>query len=899
MASPSRRVLALTLFLACAPICAYAQPLAPSGPAAPAAALRGSVVDAATGLPLPGATVVVAGRSERVVTGPDGRFTFVSLPPGLYRLRIARSGYQPAQSDDVALVSGGTATVTLAVQRETATSPLRSIGATSTNAAVSLQRATTISQTITTDVLQQRGVERAGDALRELPGITNSIAGDTAAFGDDIPLDIRGIGALESTTEIDDHPIAYGFPGGYNFQMSPIAPFREVGVTYGSGSNLLGTSAIGGVFDFRTLVPTPDLRITFDQGYGSFDKQATNVTATGTNGRLGYAFAYGASGIDGPIDHQRNYQPAAAYDVTATNPAVRGIGIYDDDSSVSSHSGLAKLQYDLGPSDRLIATGVFAGYYENKTGNGDGDWLDPAPALAFANQKIGGPSSACPGQVSVTNGGHGPGGVPDGGSPCVSAQQYAADTAGWQGAGPAYQSFSLGDYQLAYEHTVSNRLARVAVFSDRYDDYQSRQFRLPYNLIPGDRYSITSNDESEGGVIASYDVSGRNNTAGVAFDNVNTAFALAKSTSSASSFASPIVHQNTYSLRDVYRAAGSPFSIFANLALTQASATNSSSLDPRLTLLDDLTPHDVLRFSAGATTTQPAGNQLNQPFAPQVLGNAGGGGGLKCAGLNSIGSVASSALHPERGVDEEVAYAHGFGGDSYVQASLYNTNVYDKLYAALIPISTTGTAFIPSAFLAQQLAFIASQCGGVDPSTLAGVSGTFNIGTMRARGFVVSGRQRLDRRTAIDYAWTLDSTALLSVPATYLQSNLNIVPGGQLPGLPLHTLDTSLDRLVGRALDVRYTYHWVADNNTKRLPAYAYSDLRLSVPAGRGTLSIEVDNLFNQWADIRGLLYEGAPYALNSYATAADYAPYTGAAASERFGLPARTVFIDYSVRVR
>jgi hypothetical protein len=537
VASRSRRALALTLLLASAPVGARAQSLSPPAATVGAAAsLRGSVVDAATGLPLTGATIVVAGRSDRAVTGADGRFIFPSLPPGLYRLRIARAGYQPAQSDDVALVSGGRVSVTLAVERETATTPLRTIGATSTNAAVSLQRATTISQTITTDVLQQRGVERAGDALRELPGITNSIVGDTAAFGDDIPLDIRGIGSLESTTEIDEHPIAYGFPGGYNFQVSPIAPFREVGVTYGSGRNLLGTSAIGGVFDFRTLVPTPDLRVTLDQGYGTFDKQATNLTATGTSGRLGYAFAYGASGIDGPINHQRNYQPAAAYDVTATNPAVRDLGVHDADSSVSSHSGLAKLQYDLTPRDRITATGVFAGYYENKTGNGDGDWLDPAPALAFANQKAG-TSAACPGGVAVTNGGHGPSGAPDGGSPCVSAQQYAADTTGWQGAGPSYQSFSLGDYQLAYEHTVSNRLARIAVFSDRYVDYQSRRFRLPFSQVPGDRFSISSSGKSEGGVVASYDVSARNNTIGIAFNALNTAFALAKDTSTASSFA--------------------------------------------------------------------------------------------------------------------------------------------------------------------------------------------------------------------------------------------------------------------------------------------------------------------------------------------------------------------------
>ncbi len=880
-----------------------------SGPACAdtttAGIVEGVIDDAATGLPVSGASIAVVDRTAAATAADDGTFRIAGLVPGVYRLRVESMGYQPALSNDVALPAGVVVHVTLALQRVTAAGSLRVIGGTATNAAAALLRTTTTSRTLSAEALEQRGVTRAGDALRELPGITNGIVGDTAALGDDIPLQLRGIGTLETTTAIDGHPIAYGFPGGYNFQISPIASFREIGVTYGSGSNIFGTSAIGGVIDFRTLAPTPDLRITVGQGFGTFAKLATILRATGTTGKLGYALGYGASGLDGQFSHVRYYQPGAAYDLSATSATVRAIGVYDMDASANAHSGLVKLRYTFGPSDAVVATGVFASYYENKTGNGDGDFLETAPATAFAQQALAkyAPSGAnpCPsGSFAVANGGHGPGGTPDGGAPCATVAQYVADSVGFQGAGPAFQTFNLYDGQLAYEHTSATRFARLALFGNRYADFTSRQYRLPYVQTPGDNFSLSDNRENEGGLVASEDFSSTNNTFGVAYTYLNAAFSLSRTTSKASSYGAPIVHQQTYEIRDVYRAGASPLSLFLNVAMTQSSATRSAALDPRLSVLYQRpASHNVFRVSAGATSTQPSGDELGQPFVPQQLSSAGGGGGIKCGALNSIGSVPSSALHPERGIDEELAYAHGFGGDAYVQATFYNLNVLNKLYKTIVPLASTGGGFVDPAFLAQQTQLIANACGSAAASGLVGVTGTYNVGRLRAQGLTVTGRHRFDRRTALDYDWTLDSTTIVSIPAPLLQSNFTLVPGSQLPGLPLHTLDVSLVRLIGSTLDVRYTLHGVSDNNTKRLPGYAYSDLKLSAPVRRGTLALEIDNLFNQFSDPRGLLYEGEPYALNRYATPAQYAPYTGAAASERFGLPGRAFFLDFTFRVR
>jgi hypothetical protein len=115
--------------------------------------------------------------------------------------------------------------------------------------------------------------------------------------------------------------------------------------------------------------------------------------------------------------------------------------------------------------------------------------------------------------------------------------------------------------------------------------------------------------------------------------------------------------------------------------------------------------------------------------------------------------------------------------------------------------------------------------------------------------------------------------------------------------LPLHTLSAALNQSIGTA-QVRYTFHAISANNTKALPAYTYSDLSLTAPFGPGTAALSVSNLFNQFADNRGLRYEGVPLELNQYATAADYAPVTGAGSTERFGLPYRTIFLSYTWRV-
>lgn len=889
-------------------LCAALPALAQTGPSCE---LDGRVLDAQTALPLAGASVSLIGKSRIAATDVAGEFHFTNLEPGTYQVRSSRQGYQPSVSDRIALVAGQTSTVTISLQSAPTGGALRIIGSTTVKAAASLQKSSITYRTLNPEYLAQTGIERAGDALRMLPGIVNTDR-ETAATAGDLQMDIRGIGTLETTAALDGHPIAYGAPFGYNYQLSPVSDLRNISVTYGSGSNLAGVSAIGGIVDFQTLDPTPDNRVAVSQGYGTWDKAATIVQATGTVNRFGYALSYGVNSSNGPLHAKYLFQPGAAFDQSAPlGSAVYNLGIYKQDAVQVERAGLFKLRYDVSPIGTITFTTVASSIWNDKTGNTDLEYTNYAPALAFGNELLAKYSPAnfpklpaCPnGTFVATNAngqpnGFGPNGKPDGGITCQTPQQYAQFNTGWDGVGPAWQSFNFDDYHLRYEATPRNQDIRVDAFTNRYANTISRQWALPFIAHPGDSPQAFLGDVQvvEAGVTADDTFRGENNDAGAGINYLNNAYEQKVASAYFTSLGTPVAHELNYLLHDVYHPQRAPLTGYLDVTLGHSTATNTSYVDPRATLVFAFARNDVVRISSGATTTQPSGNQIGQPFSPAPP--SAGGVPLTCSGLNSIGSAPSTLLKPERGVDDEFAYGHRFADSSLMQLAIYNVNVYDKLYQTVEPLSQTGTSFIDPAYLAAQTAAISAKCGPAGASLL-GLKGTFNVGRLRARGFMFSGREYLGRETFIDYDWSLDSTVLVWAPAELLQSNLTLVPGSQLPRLPLHTLNASLDHVFPRGIEARYTLHIVSDNNTKALPAYNYSDFALTVPYGPGAFSFAVSNVFNQNAFIQGLRYEGVPLALNQYASAASYAQYTGAGATERFGLPYRAFFVNYAFQIR
>ena len=892
--------------------------ISPSFAAIGMATISGTVADSLSGLPLQDVNVTTIGPTAKTaVSKSDGRFTISDLAPGTYQLRLELVGYQATLSDQVTVGGGETRNVTLGMSRQaTGANAIRTLGRTVVTASGALQRSAVIVKTQSAETIERAGVYRIGDFLRTVPGVNvNAVAvggTDTPSPGDDLYFDIRGVGGLENLALLNGHPIGYGIVRGknigYNYEISPTFALRSVEVAYGSSvPGLTPYSAAGGVVDMLTLEPTPLTEMSITQGYGTYRKLVTSVNLTGTDGSVGYALALGTQGLDGPYNNQYFFQPSTAFDPSAPAGTVEhDSGIYKDDTTVVNRGAYAKLRFAIGNSANSATLGhlslsyLSAYYWDDKTGNGDQDFLPLDTALANGNALLASYSGPCPaGTFGPTNAngapwGTGINGLPDGGTPCVTPAQYANTVTGLQGGGPAYQTFTISDYSLRYDQPVGVTNLAVNVYTNRFYQLYDRTFQLPFFAAPGDNPFWLNNQVNTTGESVTDTWSGTNNDVGVGFATNNYSYFFSQNTMQ---LVSPTVWDQTVYMQDVYHPSGSHYKAYLNAAEAYSSTTHSIVFNPRLSIVDQIAGDNTLRLAAGETAVQPYASYVDLPYSPTAISALPSF--LNCTGLTSIGNVANPLLIPERANDQELSFGHGFTGDSQIQLTLYNENMNSKIFPTVIPVTSLPPGLIPAATITAFETAINAACG---TSGLAGVGVNVqsNVGRLLAKGVDFNGRARFSRKAFIDFDYAIESTALRAADVTTLQNNLNLIVGAQLPGVPLHKAQASLDVTVGRGVDLRYTHYYVSSNNSKDQPAYNYGDFVLNVPLGRvSSVNVAVSNVFNQFTGYNGQIGHGVPLPLNQYATAGNYAPLIGTSATELFGLPYRQLFVSYTYHVR
>lgn len=896
--------------------------------------ISGRVVDQSAGLPIAGAAVETLGPTHRSTASDSvGHFSISGLAPGLYQLRVGLGGYQTAISDSVRATAGQNAVVTLSLARQrSGATDLRTIGHTSIRASTSLQRSSVIFQSVGTDTMQNIGVFRAGDYLRTLPQI-NMAAGttggsDTPSPGDDQYLDFRGIGGLETTTLLDGHPIGPGVNRGknfgYNWESSPTFALRDVVVVYGSGlTGLSPYSALGGVANMVTLDPTPKTQWSVTQGYGTFSKLATTITGTGTLGpHFGYALAYGTQGIYGPYHNDNFYQPGAAYDQAApVHSATYNLGVYPYGTGVANRGAMGKFQYVFGDPDHpshLTGSVIWSDYWDDKTGNGDQDYLPYGTALALGKSLL---ASYSPGKptkppYSVSNlpncpdgkflgtslngnpYGFGTDGYPDGGPHCVTPNQYANFASGWQGAGTTWQAFHMSQYDLKFDTPTPTGQFVVDGYTNNWFQLYDRTNQLPFTAATspggagyGPNPYWTSPAVKSTGISATDEFFGRTSDFGFGLAGNNYVY---KELTLGLPPSTPIVNDNYAFMQYVYHPEQQPYSVYFNAAEAYASTTTSWAFNPRVALVDRLTRNDVFRVAAGSAETQPYPVMIYTPAALVAVGALAGQ--VNCSGLTIIGSVGNPTLYPERANDVDVSYGHSFGLDSLIQASVYSENVNSKIFPLPINVGTLPPGLINTT---KYQSYVNSQCGGKPGTGALGVNSYTNIGRLLAQGVDLQGRQRVTRNLFFDYSYAIETAVLKSADTLLLQNNPTYIVGAQLPGVPVHKWQLSADVTVGRNVDLRLTQYYVGANNSKNIGSYDYGEFSANIPYGTGRFNVAVTNLWNQYAQWNGLIGYGLPLALNHYATQSQYAQFIGAGATESYGLPPRQVYFAYTFLLR
>jgi hypothetical protein len=863
------------------------------------------VVDAGSGRPVDGAVVTIVDEPAMLVSllrdGVTHRVT--GLSSGLHTIAAAASGYRPERGQF--LVSGQGTVVTVRLRRTDEATDLPTVGRVEARIGDNPASGPVLHTTLGAHDLERSGAFRLADALVTLPDLsaTNQTAGRNQTSqsngpGSSIYMDIRGFGPIETLTLIDGHPIGQGVDLGFNFQDAPIFALRDVYVGYGSGaSGISSLGEIGGIVDMRTLEPTAEQRMSALQGFGSYGRALTELQATGiTKGhRIGYALAYGVEGTGGPIAPQLVYSPSASFDQSSSDPAIRNAATYPYSQETTRRSALAKLRLSLGPATNLTLRAITNTSWEDGTGNSDNIYRDPQVALALGQELLAAkpppPADTCAaGTFTATNifgqpNGFGRNGQPDGGVTCQTPQQYAQFNTGFQGIGPHQTQLRATDYDLRLTSEYGRQSLFVDAFTNSYYFNYDRSGFIPYFQTPGDTGFTLDQLVVNTGVQLVDRISGSNNDFALGIRDLSNAnrFRLTQAPVQA-----PHVNEQAFALEDRFHP-NDKLTAQLDLALEQSTATSGASLEPHVALSYDLTPADRMRVSAGGNVVQPPGIWLGLPFVPTPLNQFV----PTCSGVAPVGTGPTLPLGPERGGDQELTFSHLWGVDSQVTLAAYNAQLVGKLYNVIVPISSLPAGSVPASALVPYQQILMAVCGPTLPPL--GVTENLNLGDVSARGLQALANVRLSRALVARLDWSEESAVLRSASADLLAANLSLVPGGQLPAVPLHKAALGLDYRSRSGFEAGFTTFRVSTNNPANLPAYTYTNAEVGALVGPGRLRFLAYNLFDQQAGDRSLIGEGVPLALNAFAPPFAYAPFVGAAATTRYVLAPRRYELYYT----
>jgi hypothetical protein len=858
--------------------------------------IDGMLIDQQSGLPVANAKVALYRADSHVgdtTSDANGSFRFKNIEPGVYHAQISATGYEPGSSEDIYGFAGQSTEMRAELIRATSStgSGLREIAAVTASRG-SLQTSSIITQQISPNTIQREGVLRAADALLSLPGIT---ANDLdSAPGDDLHLNIRGLPGSETSALLDGHPIGpigvgSGQRGGYNYQLSPSWGLRNIEVAYGTGGlALYGADTLGGAIDFQTLNPSSKPTATIQQGFGTQGRRQTIVTAGGQAGRVGYAFETSVQGTWGNLKPGTFTQngllvgaPKNAPYVADASPSNIATNSYPVSGNYMLRTNLLKLRYDIAPATTLTATGYVATSWDDKSGEGDNDAYSPAYIGAQFDQLAG--SSSCV-NVKVTDGG---------GTQCFNRSQYVNQFSGPAGGGgTAWQALRNQDYSLRLNSQKGHNMVAASVFVDTFNTLY-------------DRFPIGT--ATDNGHVNNYQTVGEELSDDIVTDKNDLGFGvyaygqseIDRSFDATGTSTNPTLNASfmNYFVKDSFTPSRH-LSVFASAWLKQNSVSNTSSIDPRLTLVYRPTPRDVVRVSAGHAEGVPQIGLLQGAVqyntSPTNITNPS-------CNLQTVANAPSKDLRTEKATDVEASIGHVFQGDGNIQLTAFDMNERDVLFGAVEPLASLGLT-PPSYLLSQYLQLLQNNCHapGYSPTVAnLGATTVANAGTGRYRGIDITGRIRANRNFFVDYGYNVLSARYFNIPALALQNNLTLIDGGQIVKVPIQQGSLGVDFSDNHGFEVRLDGYYVGSNNGLQRPAYTYANAAITKSIRRLSLNVGIYNVFNSQYDQFGRIGEGVFIPENRYrsdTTALQEAFNNGI--GEQFGLPKRSFLFSITERI-
>jgi outer membrane receptor protein involved in Fe transport len=284
-----------------------------------------------------------------LVTGQDGRFEFAAAPSGLSRIVVTAPGF--AQAVRVPGSAGGVLEVRLQP------APFfEAVNVTSSRADVPRADPTATVTVLSSADLLTSGAATLDDSLKMVPGFTlfrrtSSRTANPTTQG----VALRGIGGTAQSRSLviaDGVPLNDAFGGWVHWNKVPQAAIDRIEVQRGSGSDLYGADAVGGVVQLLTLRPTrTTARLLAESGTLGTRRMSVFLGGRTTGWR------YGAGGELFTID---GYIPIAL----EQDPGIAPRGPIDTKLAAAHRSGLMSAGYQSASGWRVDVAGNV--YVENR-----------------------------------------------------------------------------------------------------------------------------------------------------------------------------------------------------------------------------------------------------------------------------------------------------------------------------------------------------------------------------------------------------------------------------------------------------------------------------------------------------------------------------------------------------
>jgi len=294
------------------------------------AKIKGVVIDIETGVPLPGANIVLEGTNIGAGTDADGKFAIDYVASGTHKVIASMLGYETRLTEITVVPEQ---TLMLDFKLHESPLSLQGVVVTGTRTPRYVKDAPFRTEIITSKELREKSAQNIFEALEGTPGIRVEQQCQACNF---TVLRMQGLGADHTQFLLDGQPIYSGLASVYGLQQLSVVDIDQIEIVKGAGSALYGSHAVAGAINIISSKPTSS-SATAGIEIGDYGTNKYDFSAGMKKDKLGI-FVFGQQNLGDIIDETSDgigrdevYQSDGISDRVKTNSRNFGANLFVDD----------------------------------------------------------------------------------------------------------------------------------------------------------------------------------------------------------------------------------------------------------------------------------------------------------------------------------------------------------------------------------------------------------------------------------------------------------------------------------------------------------------------------------------------------------------------------------------